>query len=73
MSPSKKLITLKQAVNLLNEAHGVDPYTDGRNAFNIGSLYNAISKKKLKRFGPRHLAQVDQDDVLRIFGPQRSA
>ncbi len=68
-----KLITLKQAVELLNQAYGIDPAIDGRPAYAIGTLYNAIAQKKLKRYGPTHLAQVDSEELLRVYGPKKGA
>ena len=69
----KKLVTLLQAIDLINEEFGNDPGASGRNVIAIGTLYNAISSKRLKAYGTRHFRQVDAEEVLLEFGPNQSA
>lgn len=66
-------VTLKEAVALLNEVHQWDPEKQGRDIFSIKTLYNKISKKELKRYGPRHAAQVDETELLRVLGPKKAS
>lgn len=73
MAAKKKLLSLVEAIDFLNEVHQVDPTKAGRNVISIGTLYNAINKKRLTRHGPFHFAQVDADELLREFGPKRGA
>lgn len=67
----KKLVTLDQAVDLLNKAHQIDPEVCGRDAYSKQTLYNAIYKKKLARFGPKHILQIDVDELLLKYGPKK--
>lgn len=70
---AKKLVTLKDAIDVVNQAHGIDPEKVGRAAISMQTIYNAISAKKLKRYGPRRIAQVDVDELLRVFGPKKAS
>ena len=70
---AKNLVTLKEAIQILNEVHQIDPKKLGRNAFATQTIYNAIAKKKLKRYGPYHILQVDVEELLRVFGPKKVA
>jgi len=70
---TEKWITLEQAVKALNKAYDFDPKKHGRDAYSIKTIYNAISAKKLQRSGPRSAALVLENEVLRLFGPQKSA
>lgn len=72
MAAKKELITLKQAIGILNEAHGIDPEIEGRSVYSLQTLYNAISTKKLNRYGPTHMAKVDKEELLKVFGPKRA-
>lgn len=69
---AKKLVTLKEAIELLNDAHGIDPVKLGRNVFSERTLYNAVHNKRIKRYGPRHIVQFDSDEILRVFGPKKA-
>lgn len=66
----RKLVSLKEAIRVLNEAHCHDPEIEGKDIYAIGTLYNAISQKKLKGYGPRHARKVDVDELLLEFGPK---
>ena len=65
-------VTLKEAIDILNKAHGNDPEVSGRAVYSLKSLYNAISAKKLKRYGPFHMAKVDTKELLQLFGPKKA-
>lgn len=67
-----ELISLKEAVDYLNVIHHNDPKKSGRDAFCIGHIYNCIHKKKLHRYGPRHLAQVDKHELEKLLGPKKA-
>ena len=67
------LITLKEAIRVLNDAHFIDPIKEGRDAFSEKSIYNAVHGKKLKRYGPRHILQLDKAELLRLFGPKKAS
>lgn len=69
---SKELLTLKEAVDFLNELHGIDPNRAGRNAFGIQHLYNMIHQKKLRRHGPRHIVQVEKQQIENLLGPKKA-
>lgn len=69
----KKKLTINEALEFLNEAHGVDPAALGRNAYSKQAIYNAVHTKKLNRFGPRHILQLDADELLKVFGPKKVA
>lgn len=69
----KKLVTLKEAVEILNDAFQNDPNKTGRSVISIGGLYNALYKGKLTKYGSRHFRQVDVDELLAVYGPQKSA
>lgn len=64
---SRKLLTIDEAIVFLNNIHQINP-DSGRNVYSKKTLYNMIHKKRLKRFGPRHLVQLDQDDLIRVLG-----
>lgn len=68
-----ELISIKEAVIFLNEIHHNDPVKSGRDAFTAGHIYNCIYKKKLQRYGPRHLAQVDKFEIEKLLGPKKAA
>lgn len=63
-----KLLTLDQAVSKLNEVHQNNPAVTGRNVFSKRTLYNYIYQRKLKRHGPRHMAQVEETELLSLLG-----
>ena len=67
---TKKLVSLKEAVQLLNEVYSNDPQKSGRDIISLKTLYNKIHLGKLKRHGPRHFCQVDADEILDMFGPR---
>lgn len=71
--PKKKLVSLKEAIQILNNEFGNDPEKSGRNVVAIGTLYNAISNRRLKAYGSRHFRQVDVQELLHEFGPTESA
>ena len=59
-----KLITLDEAVKLINEKHQNNPQISGRDVYSKRTLYNKIFQKQLKRYGPKHMAQLDEAEVL---------
>lgn len=67
----KELVTLKEAVELLNQAHQNDKTKTGKDVFGEGSIYNAVSKKRLRRHGPRHMLQLEKEQLLDVFGPKK--
>ncbi|CAB4152723.1 hypothetical protein UFOVP610_25 [uncultured Caudovirales phage] len=69
----QKFVTLREAIQILNEAFGNDPSKSGRNVIAIGSLYNALYHKKLKKYGKPKFRQVDVNELLEVFGPQKIA
>ena len=73
MSKKQKLVTLDVAVKILNEEHQNDPAETGRTVISKKTLYNAICSKKLKRYGPFHMAQVDVEELLKIYGPKQAS
>lgn len=66
------LVTLKEAVEVLNKAHDIDPEKEGRNAYSIKTIYNAIHARKLRRYGLPHIAKVDSDELLKLLGPKQT-
>lgn len=73
MSAKKtELLTLKQAVDFLNELHGIDPEKVGRNAYGTQHLYNMIHNGKLNRHGPRHIVQIEKDQLVNLLGPKKA-
>lgn len=72
MSKDKELISLKMAVQFINELHQWNPTKEGRDIYSLQHLYNCINKKKIKRYGPRHAAQVDKEEIEMFFGPKRA-
>lgn len=69
----KKLVSLKEAVELLNKSFGNDPGVSGKNVISLGCLYNALYKKRLTKHGARHFRQVDVDELLAVFGPKKAS
>lgn len=63
-----KLLTLKEAIELLNRVYQIDPAKHGRDVFAKGTIYNMISRGELKRYGPRHILQLDESEVLAKLG-----
>lgn len=68
----QKLIALDDAVILLNEAWGL-PANSRRNVASKKTIYNAISLKRIKRYGPKKLVMVSVDEILSVWGPEKSA
>jgi len=66
-----KLVSLDEAIKVVNEAFQNDPAESGRSVLSKGTLYNAFNKKRLTRHGTFHFAQVDVEELLREFGPKR--
>lgn len=60
----RKLITIDEAIELLNERHQFDAKKHGRDIYSKKTIYNKIHKGELKRYGPRHLAQLDEAEVI---------
>jgi hypothetical protein len=60
----EKLLTLKQAVDLVNAQYNVE----GVVMLKIKTLYNDIWEKKLTNHGTRRKALVSEDEVLRLHG-----
>ncbi len=73
MGEKKKFVSINEAVEILNEKFGNDPKRSGRNVVAKGTIYNAISSKRLKAYGAKHFRQVDVEELLLEFGPQQSA
>lgn len=73
MAAKKELITLKDALDVLNEAHGIDPEEFGRSVYSKQTLYNAFHTKRLTRYGPHHIAKVDKEELLRVLGPKKAS
>ena len=67
-----ELLSLKEAVKFLNEIHQNDPLKSGRDVFSIGHIYNCIHQKRLQRFGPRHHAQVEKNELVKVLGPKKA-
>ncbi len=61
--PEQELITLDEAVEALKESWGLDdpPYKKS-------TIYNWISTRKIKRFGPHHRAMLDKAELLKKYG-----
>lgn len=66
------LISLNEAVEYLNELYLIDPEKMGRSFCGKQHLYNCISKKKLKRYGPKHIAMLDKHEVEIVLGPKKA-
>ena len=69
----KEYVSLKEAINLLNEVHFVNPEKAGRNVFAKQTIYNAIHSGRLKRFGPNHMLLMDKNELLAVFGPKHAS
>ncbi len=67
----KKLVSLKEAIDVLNDAFQNNPEKSGRDAISKGTLYNAISSKRLTAHGSSHFRQVEVEELLREFGPKK--
>jgi hypothetical protein len=65
----KKLLTLQQAVELINSQYKVD----GFEAIKLKTLYNKIWEKKLINYGTRRKALVSSDEILSLYGSKLSA
>lgn len=70
---AKRLVSINEAVIVLNNAWGNDPNVSGRNIAAKKTIYNAISLKRLKRHGNKKFAMVSIDELLAIWGPKRAA
>ena len=68
-----KIVSLVEAVDLLNKAYDNDPAKSGRDVISKKTLYNAISARKLKRHGRYSFAQVEVDQLLQVFGPKKAS
>lgn len=73
MGKKQNLVSLKEAVKMLNEAHCNNPEVTKRNVLSVRALYNLLSAKKIGKYGPRHMRQVDMDELLAKYGPKKSA
>jgi hypothetical protein len=69
----KKLVTLVEAVQIVNEAFQNDPEKSGRSAISKQTIYNALHSGRLTKYGSRHFRQVDVEELLNNFGPKKSA
>jgi hypothetical protein len=69
----QKLVSLVEAIVLLNEAYQNNPEKSGRDVVSKKTIYNALSSGRLKRYGSFHFRQVDVDELLKEFGPDRTA
>lgn len=56
----EELLTLDQAVEFVRNYYGLD-----KPPFSKGTLYNKISDKSLRRYGPRHCAMLDKEEILK--------
>lgn len=68
-----KVVSLKEAIEVVNEAFQNDPAKSGRNVINIGSLYQALHHGKLKRYGSKSFRQVEVEELLSVFGPDKAS
>lgn len=68
-----KLVSLVEAVKLINEAYQNNPEVSGRDVISIKTIYNALSSGRLTRYGSFHFRQVDADELLKEFGPDKTA
>lgn len=68
----KKLVSIKDGIKILNEAYGLDREEIGRDVYSPQTIYNAIYKRVLKRYGPKHFVMLDVDELLSVFGPKRA-
>lgn len=68
-----KLVSLKEAVILLNDAYGNDKEKSGRDVVSIKTMYNKINLGQIVRYGPKHFCMVDVNEILSLFGPKKSA
>jgi len=62
-----KLLTVNGAIRFLNEKMQIDPKLEGRDAISKQTIYNAVSKGELKRYGPKHILQIDEQELERRF------
>jgi len=72
MKKELELISLDDAVVFLNKLHSIDPVKVGRSFCGKQHLYNCIFQKKLKRYGPKHIAMVDKNEVEIVLGPKKA-
>lgn len=68
-----KVVSLKEAIQILNDAYQNDPEKSGRNAIAMQTIYNALSNGRLTRHGSRHFRQVDVNELLNVFGPRKAS
>lgn len=64
MGAARKLITLDEAIDLINKHYGYDPEKHGKGVYTKKTIYNMVHKGKLGRHGPRHMLQLDEDEVI---------
>lgn len=57
-------LTVKEAIKLLNEKMQINPEVEGRNAYSVQTLYNMVYRGELKRYGPRHILQLDEMELV---------
>ena len=69
----QKLVSLDEAVQIINEAWGNDPKKSGRDFISKKTIYNAIYDEKIKREGRAKFAMVFVDEILSLWGPKKSA
>ena len=71
MAAKKKLVTLVEAVEIIDKAFDNDPEKSKReHVITKRTIYNALSSKKLTPYGTRHYRQVDVEELLNLFGPK---
>lgn len=70
---ARKLVTLKEAIQIINESFGYDPAkNDNKDLISIKTIYNALAAKKIKKYGKHSYRQVDVAEILMLFGPQKA-
>jgi len=63
------LVTLDQIILELDRELKIDAEACGRHSYTKGYLYKLIYQREIKRYGPKHIALVDRDEVLqRLLG-----
>lgn len=64
-------INFRQAIELLNRAHGIDPLKLGKDIYAVKTLRNGIYTGRLTQYGTPKQTLLDPKEVLREYGPKR--
>ena len=62
-----RLLTVNGAIRFLNEKMQIDPKVEGRSAISKQTIYNAVSRGELKRYGSKHILQIEESELIRRF------